>query len=126
MSAAILVAILVSAGVYLILQRGLVRVTFGFIMLGHAANVVILAAGGMDLRGVPFRGLGPVTDMVDPLPQAFVLTAIVITFAITVYLLALAGHGGEDDGPSADAESSADEPFATGEDTEPADEEEGA
>ena len=105
MSAAVLVAVLVAAGVYLILQRGLVRAALGFVMLGHAANVIILAAGGMSRRGAPFVG-GDATDAADPLPQAFALTAIVITFALTVYLLALAGHGGADDGPAADAEPS--------------------
>lgn len=90
MTAAIAVGVLVAAGVYLLLQRGLVRITFGFVLLGHAANVLLLASGGMDLRGVPLIGSGPIGQMADPLPQAFVLTAIVITFGLTVYLLALA------------------------------------
>nr|WP_297427232.1 cation:proton antiporter subunit C [uncultured Actinotalea sp.] len=107
MSAAALVAVLVAAGVYLILQRGLVRVTFGFVLLGHAANVVLLAAGGMDRRDPPLLAEGSAAQAADPLPQAFALTAIVIAFGITVYLLAMAGHGGEHDGPPTDAEPSA-------------------
>ena len=103
MTAAVLVAVLVAGGVYLILQRGLVRAALGFVLLGHAANVVILAAGGMGRRGAPFVGGDGAADAADPLPQAFALTAIVITFALTVYLLALAGHGGDDDGPATDA-----------------------
>lgn len=105
MSSAVLVAILVSAGVYLILQQGLVRATFGFALLAHAANVVILAAGGMRRREVPFTG-GEEGSFADPLLQAFALTAIVISFALTVFLLAMAGHGAEDDGPDAGAEPS--------------------
>lgn len=101
MTAAIAVAILVAAGVYLLLQRGLVRVTIGFILLGHAANIVVVAAGGMQRRSAPLLGHGEVEQMADPLPQAFVLTAIVITFGVTVYLLALARGGGEAD-PAAD------------------------
>jgi multicomponent Na+:H+ antiporter subunit C len=97
MTAAIAVGILVTAGVYLILQRGLIRIALGFIMLGHAANVIVVAAGGMQLRGAPLVGHGPADEMADPLPQAFVLTAIVITFGITVYLLALARGGGDED-----------------------------
>jgi multicomponent Na+:H+ antiporter subunit C len=97
MTAAIAAGILVAAGVYLIFQRGLVRITIGFVLLGHAANVIVVAAGGMALRGVPLIGSGEVAGMADPLPQAFVLTAIVITFGITVYLLGLARAGGEDD-----------------------------
>jgi multicomponent Na+:H+ antiporter subunit C len=102
MTAAIAVGILVAAGVYLILQRGLVRVIIGFVLLGHAANVLLVAAGGMRLRGAPLLGTGDPAAMADPLPQAFVLTAIVITFGITIYLLALARSGGDDD-PGDDA-----------------------
>lgn len=102
MTAAIAVGILAAAGTYLIFQRGLVRITIGFIMLGHAANIVVVAAGGMRLRDAPLIGHSPTAGMADPLPQAFVLTAIVITFGITVYLLALArGGGDEDPGPDA-------------------------
>ncbi|EYR63630.1 cation:proton antiporter [Actinotalea ferrariae CF5-4] len=104
MSTAVLVAVLVGAGVYLLLQRGLVRVTFGFVLLGHAANVVLLGAGGMDRRDPPLLAEGSAAQAADPLPQAFALTAIVIAFGITVYLLALAGNGGEHDGPPSDAE----------------------
>jgi multicomponent Na+:H+ antiporter subunit C len=97
MTAAIAAGILVAAGVYLILQRGLVRIAIGFVLLGHAANVVLVAAGGMALRDAPLLGSGDRAQMADPLPQAFVLTAIVITFGITIYLLALARVGGDDD-----------------------------
>jgi multicomponent Na+:H+ antiporter subunit C len=107
MSTAVLVAVLVAAGVYLLLQRGLVRVTFGFVLLGHAANVVLLGAGGMDRRDPPLLAEGSAAQAADPLPQAFALTAIVIAFGITVYLLALAGNGGERDAPQSDAEPSA-------------------
>ena len=90
MSTAIAVGVLVAAGTDLILQRGLVRIAFGFILLGHAVNLVLVASGGLQRRGAPFIGQRPTDEMADPLPQAFVLTAIVITFGITVYLLALA------------------------------------
>jgi multicomponent Na+:H+ antiporter subunit C len=103
-TSAIAVAVLVAGGVYLLLQRGLLRVTLGFVLLGHAANLVLLAAGGTDRRRPPL--LGGDTDLAataDPLPQAFVLTAIVITFAITVHLVALAGSGADDEEPEDDA-----------------------
>jgi multicomponent Na+:H+ antiporter subunit C len=103
-TSAIAVAVLVAGGVYLLLQRGLLRVTLGFVLLGHAANLVLLAAGGTDRRRPPL--LGSDTDLAataDPLPQAFVLTAIVITFAITVHLVALAGSGADDEEPEDDA-----------------------
>lgn len=104
MSAAVMVTVLVAGGIYLILQRGLVRAALGFVLIGHAANVIILAAGGMDRREAAYVGDGMEgTAIADPLLQAFALTAIVITFALTVYLFALAGHGGDDDGPASDA-----------------------
>ena len=89
MSAAVIVGVLVASGTYLILQRGLVRITLGFVLLGHAANVLLLASGGIARRGAPVIGQAS-EPAADPLPQAFALTAIVITFGITAFLLALA------------------------------------
>ena len=89
---ALLVGVLYSVGTYLLLQRTLTRVVLGLGMLGHGANLLLLAAGGRS-------GAVPFTDRVDgaagagtadPLPQAMVLTAIVITFGVTAFLLALA------------------------------------
>ncbi|HEY8450849.1 MAG: NADH-quinone oxidoreductase subunit K [Micromonosporaceae bacterium] len=97
MTAAIAAGVLVAAGVYLLLQRGLIRVVLGFVLLGHAANLVIVASGGMRLRDAPLLSGSGTDQMADPLPQAFVLTAIVITFGLTVYLLAIARAGGDDD-----------------------------
>ena len=98
MTAAIAVGLLVAGGVYLILQRSLIRVVIGFVLLGHAVNVLVLSAGGMDRRGLPLIGRGDPAAAADPLPQAFVLTAIVITFGITVYLLGLTWYLGRREG----------------------------
>lgn len=95
MTAAIAVGVLVAGGVYLICQRGLVRVAFGFVLLGHAANLVLISSGGMGRRGAPLLAEADPAEAGDPLVQAFVLTAIVITFGITVYLLALVRAGDE-------------------------------
>lgn len=92
MTGAFVVGILVAAGVYLVLQRGVVRVALGFILLGHAANVLLVLSGGAARRGVPFAGGGGEASA-DPLPQAFALTAIVIGFGVTAFLLALAFRG---------------------------------
>ena len=90
MSLAIAVAVLAGVGTWLIVRGGAVRLILGFILLGHAANLVIIAAGGTSRRAAPFIDSGLVlTEVADPLPQAFVLTAIVITFGVTVYLLSL-------------------------------------
>ena len=119
MSAAVLVAVLVAGGVYLLMQRGLVRVTFGFILLGHAANVLLLSAGGMSRREPPLLSTTDPAVAADPLPQAFALTAIVITFGITVYLLAMAGNGGDDDALATDADTTDDSRTGTVTDAEP-------
>lgn len=98
MTLAIAVAVLVAGGVFLLTRRGLLRLVLGFVLLGHAANLVLLSAGGASRREPAL--LGPeldLTNAADPLPQAFVLTAIVITFGVTVYLLGLISRTGSDD-----------------------------
>ena len=121
---ALIVGVLAAAGAYLILQRGIVRVALGFVLLGHAANVLLLASGGLDRRGVPIIGASETPG--DPLPQAFVLTAIVIGFGLTAFLLALAFRaaalfGGDDTEPGGDTGGAGDtEPAGdTGGDTAP-------
>ena len=88
MTGAVAVGVLVAAGVYLVLQRGVVRLTIGFVLLGHAANLLLVLSGGTGRRGVPFAGASG--QPADPLPQAFALTAIVIGFAVSAFLLSLA------------------------------------
>jgi len=88
MTAAVIVGLLTAGGVYLILQRNIVRMAFGFVLLGHAGTTLLVASGGVSRRGIPFVG-APGTPA-DPLPQAFALTAIVISFAITAFLFTLA------------------------------------
>ncbi len=80
---------LVIAGTYLLLERSLTRVLIGFILLGNGANLLFLVAGGR-AGGPPILGETEVDRMSDPLPQAMVLTAIVITLALTAFVLAMA------------------------------------
>lgn len=75
-------------GVYLLLQRSLIRVVLGFVLVGHAANLTLLVSGG-PAAGPPLAGAG-LGPSADPLPQAMVLTAIVITFGVTALLVAMA------------------------------------
>lgn len=79
---------LFGVGTYLLLQRALSRIVIGLALLSHAVNLALLAAGGAAGRP-PFAG-ADVAAVADPLPQALVLTAIVISFATTAFLLALA------------------------------------
>ena len=85
----IVMAVLFACGVYAMLERSLTRVLIGFLLLGNATNLLLLIVMGQP--GVaPFFGAAASTDeMSDPLPQALTLTAIVITFAVSAFLLAL-------------------------------------
>jgi len=82
-------AILFSAGTYLILQRTLSRVIIGLGLISHGANLLIMLAGSGPANPPVIAG-AEVPPIADPLPQAMVLTAIVITFGVTAFLLALA------------------------------------
>ena len=86
---AVTIAVLVAAGVYLILERSLTRIIIGVVMLGNAVNLLLLVAGGR-AGGPPIVGMTPDDEMSDPLPEALILTAIVITLGMTAFLLALA------------------------------------
>jgi multicomponent Na+:H+ antiporter subunit C len=80
---------LIGCGVYLLLERSLTRVLIGLLMLGNGANIMFLVASGPAGKA-PIVGTADPSDMSDPLPQALVLTAIVIALATTAFLLAMA------------------------------------
>ncbi len=80
---------LTAVGVYLVTSRSLTRILLGFALLGHAAVIALIAAGG-ESGSPPLADRTPVEEISDPLPQAFALTAIVISFGLTLFLLALA------------------------------------
>lgn len=84
----LLVGVLFATGVTLLLERSLSRVLIGVILLGNGANLLILLAGRAG--GAPILGVTPAAGMSDPLPQAMVLTAIVITLGMTAFVLAMA------------------------------------
>ena len=85
----VVIGVLVAAGVYLLLERSLTRVLIGLVLIGNGVNLSFLVAGGA-AGGAPIVGPTPTSEMSDPLPQAMVLTAIVITLGMSAFLLALA------------------------------------
>ncbi len=86
---ALLIGVLFACATYLILQNSFVKILFGFIVLSNAANLLLLSmSGAPDGREAPIAGQGA-GPMVDPLPQALILTAIVIGFGVTAYLVVL-------------------------------------
>ncbi len=86
---AVVVGVLYAVGTYLLLQRNLTQIVIGLAMMGHGANLLLLAAGGR-AGEAPIAGVGGQGLVADPLPQALALTAIVITFGVSAFLLALA------------------------------------
>ncbi len=86
---ALAVAMLVAVGVHFLLARGLFRAILGLSLLAHAANLVVLAAGGEGVAAPILGREGSELGIADPLPQALVLTAIVISMAVTLYLVGL-------------------------------------
>lgn len=85
---ALTAGVLFAVGTWLILQRALTRVIIGIAILSHGANILMMAS---HRRGsAPIIGEGEPAEFSDPLPQAFALTAIVISFGVTGFLLAMA------------------------------------
>ena len=86
---AIVAAILIAAGVYLLTERSLTRILVGVLVMSNGVNILFLIASG-PAGSPPLIDLFPAEDMADPLPQAMVLTAIVITMAVSAFVVTMA------------------------------------
>ncbi|MEM9682965.1 MAG: Na+/H+ antiporter subunit C [Pseudomonadota bacterium] len=89
---ALVVGVLVATSVYLMLSRNILRFVFGLVLLSNAANLVIFAAGRMTRAAPPLIADGmtlPADGVANALPQALILTAIVIGFGLLAFALAL-------------------------------------
>jgi multicomponent Na+:H+ antiporter subunit C len=86
----VLIGGLISAGVYLLLERNLTRMLLGLLLIGNAINLLILTVGGPS-GNPPIHGRtsNGDTTTADPLAQGMILTAIVITMGIAAFVLAL-------------------------------------
>ena len=80
---------MLGCGVYLVLERSLTRVLVGLVLLGNGVNVLFLVSSGPAGRA-PIVGTSDPSEMSDPLPQALVLTAIVISLGTSAFVLAMA------------------------------------
>jgi len=87
LSLLVLVGVLFAVGTYLLMERSLTRIALGVGVLGNGVNVLLVITGSRPGRA-PI--IGQEGELTDPLPQALVLTAIVIGFALLAFLLALA------------------------------------
>jgi multicomponent Na+:H+ antiporter subunit C len=88
----ILIGVLFACGLYCLLRRSVVRVVIGVLLLSQGANLLVFLSGGLTLGQPPMVEKGakaPVAPYADPLPQAMVLTALVIGLALVAFLLTL-------------------------------------
>ncbi len=85
------IGVLFAVGVYLMVSRNMIKVLLGFLLIGHGTNLLLLASGTWGTAPILGENNGPggPNDTADPLPQAFVLTSIVITLAVCCFLLAM-------------------------------------
>lgn len=89
---AIVIGVLYAAGLYMMMRRNLVQLIIGLGLLSHGANLLIFTSGGLRKGGPPIIPEGEkvlASLPADPLPQALILTAIVISFAVTAFALVL-------------------------------------
>jgi multicomponent Na+:H+ antiporter subunit C len=89
---AVVIGILYASGLYLMLRRNIIRLAIGLALLGHAANLLIFTSAGLRRGRPPIVPAGAVTPdgpIADPLPQALILTAIVIGFGVLAFTLVL-------------------------------------
>jgi multicomponent Na+:H+ antiporter subunit C len=90
---AVLAGVFIAAAVYLLLSRSLLRMLLGIAILGNGINLVILVGGRLTRITPPILPAGtetPTHAIANPLPQALILTAIVIGFALFTFLIVLA------------------------------------
>lgn len=89
---AIMVGVLYASGIFLMLRRSLVKLIIGLILLGNGANLLIFLVGGV-VKGKPPIIPGDVKTIADayadPVPQALILTAIVISFGLQAFAIVL-------------------------------------
>lgn len=85
----ILCAVLCGTGVYVMLERSLTRILIGFLLIGNGINLLLFLMSGRPGPAPIIENVDEATSIVDPMPQVLMLTAIVINFGITAFLLAL-------------------------------------
>lgn len=86
------VGVLVAAGLYLMMRRSMIKLVIGLSLLSHAAHLLIFTAGRLVRARAPVIAAGAeelTAPYADPLPQALILTAIVIGFGLTAFLVGL-------------------------------------
>ncbi len=91
----IAIGILFAVGTYLILTRSLLRIAMGTTLLTHGVHLLLMTMSGLKMGAPPLLGEQSAA-YTDPLPQALILTSIVINFAVTSFLFVLAYRAYQD------------------------------
>ncbi|MDH6426995.1 MULTISPECIES: Na(+)/H(+) antiporter subunit C [unclassified Paenibacillus] len=86
---ALAIGILFSVGVYLVLSKSLLRILLGTTLITHGVHLLLLTMSGLKTGAAPLLG-EEAEAYVDPLPQALILTSIVISFGVTAFFIVLA------------------------------------
>ncbi len=86
----LLVGVLMSVSVWMLLSRNLVKFLFGLVLISNVANLIIFKVGGLTMGAPPLIVDGIAAEYANSLPQALVLTAIVIGFGLVSFTLVLA------------------------------------
>ncbi len=89
---AIVIGVLYAAGLYMMMRRSIVKIIIGLVLIGHAANMLIFTVGKLVRGEPPLISAGATTlsgTYADPLPQALILTAIVIGFGVQAFAIVL-------------------------------------
>ncbi|AST98137.1 Na(+)/H(+) antiporter subunit C [Shouchella clausii] len=84
----IVIGVFFAIGTYLLLARSLLRVIVSLMILSHGAHLLLLTMAGLNAEAPPLEHMAD-GGYTDPLPQALILTAIVISFGITAFLVVL-------------------------------------
>lgn len=86
---AITAGVIFASGVYLMMRRSMVRLIIGLLLVSYSVNLILFSVDDSGTRGAPIINSAEVGFMSDPLPQALILTAIVISFGVLAFTLAL-------------------------------------
>lgn len=81
--------VLFTAGLYMVLRRSLVKILVGLLLLGYAVNLLLFSSVGLIPGHPPILPRDPAQPVADPVPQALILTAIVISFGLTAFAVGL-------------------------------------
>ncbi|MDY6833399.1 MAG: Na(+)/H(+) antiporter subunit C [Chloroflexota bacterium] len=95
---AIVIGVLFAAGLFLMLRRSLLRLILGVALMSHAVNMLIFVMGGLRRGGIPVGAEEELSGATDPLVQALILTAIVISFGVTALFLVVAYRAHQEHG----------------------------